>query len=128
MIKNRSIEWWMGIILSVGLLLIIGVYCYSKVDFLMKGVRIKADIVQQENSSLVQITGNAKNSIHLNLNGREIFIDKEGNFSELISLLPGFSIISINAEDKFGKLTEKQFKIISNESAQVIALGNETTN
>ncbi len=94
-------------------------------DFVMKGVRIEASLTQNKSSSLVQVFGNAKNSIHLSLNGREIFIDKQGNFSETVGLLPGLSIISLHASDKFGKSAEKKFTIISNESAEAIALGRE---
>jgi len=49
-------------------------------DFLVKGVQIKARIVRQGDSALVQVVGNAKNAIHLKLNGREIFIDKKEIF------------------------------------------------
>ncbi len=113
MMRHRSIGWWMGISLVTGLILIIGVFSYFKMDFLVKGVQIKARIVRQGDSALVQVVGNAKNAIHLKLNGREIFIDKKGNFSEAVYLLPGLSIISIKAIDKFGKKKVKKFEILS---------------
>jgi len=91
-------------------------------NFIVKGVEIKATLERNNTSPLVQVSGNAKNSIHLSLNGREIFIDKDGNFSETIGLLPGFSVISLEAKDKFGKFAEKKFKIVYTESAEAIAL------
>lgn len=90
--------------------------------FVLKGVKIEASLTQNKSSSLVQINGNAKNSTQISLNGREIFIDKEGNFSETVGLLPGLSIISLNAQDRFGKFAEKKFTIISNQSAEAVAM------
>ncbi len=62
--------------------------------------------------SLLPVTGNAKNAITLTLNGREISIDQDGNFTETIALLPGYNIINIKAIDKFGYTDEKNYKII----------------
>ncbi|MFZ3011688.1 MAG: hypothetical protein WA060_01660 [Minisyncoccia bacterium] len=62
--------------------------------------------------NIVKLTGNAKNAIKLTLNGREISIDQEGNFGETIALLPGYNIVTIKAEDKFGYVDEKNYKLI----------------
>ncbi len=112
-IKNRSIGWWMGIILSVLLLMGIGIFGYIKMNFLVKGIVIKTEIIRDEDPSLIEIKGNAMNAIHLKINGREIFIDKKGNFSEMVYLLPGLSILSLNAVDQFGKLTNKEMRFVS---------------
>ena len=52
---------------------------------------------------------------------REINIDKNGNFSEPIVLIPGLSVITIDTQDKFGKDKEKKFQVVYNESAQSVA-------
>lgn len=62
--------------------------------------------------SIIEITGNAQNAINLTLNGREIVIDKDGNFHETIILLPGYNIVNIKAKDKFGHIDEKNYKLI----------------
>lgn len=62
--------------------------------------------------NIVKLSGNAKNAIKLTLNGREISIDQEGNFGETIALLPGYNIVTIKAEDKFGYVDEKNYKLI----------------
>lgn len=110
--RDKSIKWWFGAVACTGLFLAIVVFAYAKTTFLVKGVEIKADIIKNSGSSLVEVAGNAKNSTHLRLNGREIFIDKSGNFSEMVGLLPGLSIISIEAKDKFGKEDSKKFEIV----------------
>ena len=124
-IKNKSIKWWVGVSSCIVLFLIIAIFSYSKINFVFKGVEINATLTRDSYSPLAQINGNAKHSTSLILNGREIFIDKEGNFSETVSLLPGFSIISLEAKDKFGMSAEKKFNLVYSESAEAIALGNQ---
>jgi hypothetical protein len=62
--------------------------------------------------SVMKVTGTAKNAIKLVLDGREISVDQAGNFNETIALLPGYNIINIRAQDKFGYVDEKNYKII----------------
>lgn len=114
-------KWWIGIISCTALFLIIGVFSYAKMSFLIKGVKIVATIQPQDSSSLVVIKGIAAKATHLTLNGREIFIDKDGNFSEAVAMLPGFSIITLDAKDKFGKTAEKKFEVVTGENAKAIA-------
>ncbi len=64
---------------------------------------------------VLHITGNAKNAIHLLLNGREISIDQSGNFNETIALLPGYNVIDIRAQDKFNHVDDKNYKLIYKE-------------
>jgi len=62
--------------------------------------------------SIQKVTGMAKNAVKLVLNGREISIDQSGNWSETIILSPGYNIVNILAQDKFGNKDEKNYKII----------------
>lgn len=124
-IKNKDIKWWIGAIACFSLFAVIGIFSYKKMSFIFNGVKIEVKMEQKENSSLATIIGTAKNAKYIALNGREIFIDKEGNFSEIISILPGFSIITLNAKDKFGKTAEKNFKIVTEKNAEAIALLND---
>ncbi|MEK7471104.1 MAG: hypothetical protein AAB623_00440 [Patescibacteria group bacterium] len=62
--------------------------------------------------NIIKLTGNAKNAINLTLDGRKISVDEQGNFSEIIALLSGYNIINIKAEDKFGYVDEKNYKIM----------------
>ncbi len=116
-LRYKDIGWWVSVIAITLMLLSIGFFGYMKTRHLIQGVDIKTELSRRENSSLLRIKGNAMNAIHLKLNGREIYIDKEGNFSEMVDLLPGLSVIKLNAVDRFGKETEKEFKIINKNSA-----------
>ncbi len=114
-------KWWVGIMSTILLFLVIGIFSYEKMVFIFRGVEIKASIEKKNDSSLATVSGNAAKAINLTLNGREIFIDKEGNFSESIAMLPGFSVVTINARDKFGKTAEQKFEIVTEESASSFA-------
>ncbi len=105
----------------VALFSIIMVFSYEKMFFMVMGVKIEANIEQNNDSPLAQISGTADKAIFLSLNGREIFIDKNGNFSESIAVLPGFSIVTLSAKDKFGKTAEKKFELVKEKDAPAIA-------
>ena len=127
-IKNKNMKWWVGIISCVALFSIIGVFSYKKMCFIWNGVKIEATLEKVDGTSLALIKGVALKATHLTLNGREIFIDKEGNFSESVSILPGFYVITLNAKDRFGKTAEKKFELVGKESAKAIAFSNEIIN
>ena len=118
-VKNRSIKWWVNLVSYTTLFIIIGIFAYSKMDFLMHGVDITAQINHEDASPIVKVTGVAENAIHLSLNGREIFIDKDGSFKEPVALLPGLSVVTLNAEDKFGKTSEKKFEVMYEENTGI---------
>jgi len=106
----------------VVLFVIIVVFGYEKMSFIFNGIKIEATLEQKDDSSLAVVSGNASKAVYITLNGREIFIDKEGNFSESIVILPGFSIVTLNARDKFGKTAEKKFQVVVKENAKAIAM------
>lgn len=60
----------------------------------------------------VDIKGVAKNISSISLNDRPIFIDEQGVFSEKLMLYPGYNIIKLRAEDKFGSSVEKDLEIV----------------
>jgi hypothetical protein len=123
-IKNKNIKWWVGIGSCASLFLFIIIFGYAKMSFVFKGVKIEATLEQADNSSLTTVKGTSSKATYITLNGREIFIDKEGNFSESISILPGFSVVTLSAKDKFGKTAEKKFEIVLEGNAPAIAFKN----
>jgi hypothetical protein len=120
-IKNKNIKWWIGIMSYTLLFIVIGIFGYEKMNFVWRGVKIEASIEKREGSSLAIVSGIAAKATRITLNGREIFIDEEGNFSEAIAVLPGFSVVTLDATDKFGKTALKKFEIVKEENAPAIA-------
>jgi hypothetical protein len=104
-------------LLAVFFILILGYALFVSKDLIF-GVRIR-DVSLTDGTvfteNVQEVTGNARNAIHLYLNGREISINQEGDFKETIALLPGYNIISIRAEDKFGLTDEKNYKLMLQE-------------
>lgn len=70
----------------------------------------------------LEITGNAKRAKHVLVNGREISVNQEGDFKDFLILLPGYNIITVSAEDKFGKVTLETFDIVKEVKKEVISL------
>jgi hypothetical protein len=64
----------------------------------------------RENS--IEIVGTTKNISEISLNGRPIFIDESGKFSEKLMLYLGYNIIKLKAQDKFGAKTEKIIELV----------------
>lgn len=57
--------------------------------------------------SKVTIKGYAKNISYINMNGKQIFTDQSGKFSEETLLAEGLNIISIVTKDKYERENEK---------------------
>lgn len=67
------------------------------------------------NSTLVEISGRAKNIAYINLNDRKIYTDTDGYFKEELLLSPGYNIIKLDAKDKFGSYTEEHLRLVLKE-------------
>ena len=57
--------------------------------------------------NLVTVKGVATNISLIKIDDRAIFVDDHGNFSEKLIAPEGYSIIKVEARDRFGKMTEK---------------------
>ncbi len=53
---------------------------------------------------LLEVRGTAENISFITLNDRQIFVDEESLFLEYLILPRGYSIIKIEAKDKFGRV------------------------
>ncbi len=60
---------------------------------------------------LVIVSGSAVNITYISLNDRQIFVDDQGNFSEKLLVPPGYTIIKLEARDKFGRTTTKLIEL-----------------
>jgi len=105
--------------ISLFFLLII-IYAFFRSKDVLLGVKIRNVEIDgapiQSGATItansMEITGNARNAVDLTLDGREISIDQAGNFDEPIALLPGYNIINIRAQDKFGHTDEKNYQLM----------------
>lgn len=59
----------------------------------------------------VVISGIAQNISFLTINDKPSYTDKAGNFTETLSIPPGFTVLTVRAVDRFGRRTAKQVAI-----------------
>lgn len=60
---------------------------------------------------VITMEGKAQNVAWLSLNGRQIFTDEEGHWSEKLILSPGLSIMTVSGRDRFGRERQKSVRI-----------------
>jgi len=102
------------VIISFFALFIFG-YSFYEVQKVVFGPKIivsnpiNGEIVSE---SLIKITGQSKNIQDISLNDKKIFIDEKGNFNEEMLLSYGYNILTLRANDKFGRKTDKILEII----------------
>jgi len=105
-----------NVIFAILLVAILG-YTYFQMQNLVTGPVI--NISEPQNgatltSSRIEVIGTTENISGINLNDRQIFIDESGAFKEKLLLSPGYNIITLRAEDKFGRETKKILELVFN--------------
>lgn len=119
--RRKNIKWWIKLFTYGVFFGLIVVFAYYNMSFLRKGIELEASLIKATDSPLYIVEGKAPRAKHLKLNGREIFIDREGNFREVLIPLAGYSIISLYAEDRYGKITEKEFEIYIEKESPILS-------
>lgn len=100
------------------LLAIFGSYGLYKAKAYLEGPEIaivsplNGEVIGEQ---LLKISGKAVNVASLFVNGRQIFADKEGNFSDSLLLAPGYNIMEIKGSDKFGRETKEKLEVVYKE-------------
>ena len=74
---------------------------------------------------LITVSGYAKNTTLLSLNGRTIFTDEEGNFSAPLLLHAGHTIIEVRAENRFGRV-HAEYREVVHEGKEMLAPSIDT--
>ncbi len=90
-------------LVCVGLLL----YVLFQARLLIGGpqVALSSELPTIQTERKITLTGNASNITTITLNGRPIQTDQAGYFEEPVILENGYTIISIRAEDRYGRET-----------------------
>lgn len=61
---------------------------------------------------ILSLSGTAQRVSFVSLNGRPIFTDKEGAWSEQVILHAGYNVITVTAKDRFGRETTVVRRVI----------------
>ena len=118
------------LIRNVGLITFFGVifvYVIWRGHTAIFGIKIETNISngQSFETTLTTFSGNAKNAIKFSIDGREVILDEQGNFSLPLLLQPGYSIMELQTEDRFGRTREETIQLFSKYQPASI---NEQTN
>ena len=95
-----------AILFLIALSLFIGYRLFSflkKPQFVLESPKTREIRVSDR---LVAVRGFVERESNLTVNGREIIIDSEGNFSGSVELRPGLNTLEFLATNRFGKMTK----------------------
>lgn len=62
-------------------------------------------------TSMVVVSGEAHNIAFLSINGRQAYTDSRGHFTETLSPPPGYTVLVVEAEDRFGRHVSKSVHV-----------------
>jgi hypothetical protein len=93
----------------------IAVYAYFRSKDAIFGTTITTSVADGTilDSKLLTITGNIPHASHFTINDRELLLDKEGNFTDTLLLQEGYTILKLEANDKFGRKTDKILRLFT---------------
>lgn len=63
-------------------------------------------------TSFISILGSVKRAKEITLQGRPIFIDLTGQFSEQLLLMDGYNMIELSAKDTEGRVEKKTIELV----------------
>ncbi len=112
---ERQAKFFFGIVLFSVAVSSVGWYSYLKSREFLLGPQINIESPADGSTAqeaLQVIRGTAQNVAYISLNGAPIFIDSKGVFQEKLLLLPGYNILTVSAQDRFGKKIEKTLELI----------------
>lgn len=121
-IKTKNVPFWISVSVLGVLFSVISVLIYRNMREMLSGVRVDVRVEEAEESNgtnLFSLKGNAKHATFITVNGREIFIQKNGDFEEKIAIPDGYSVITLFARNKFGKDGEKTIEVYTSKGKAV---------
>jgi len=111
---NEPIKIIKTIFFIIIISIVIGYTYYQTNDYLRGPILelIEPTDNSTHNQSKITIKGYAKNISYISMNGRQIFTNQAGQFSEEILLSEGYNIISVSTKDKYERENQKILKLV----------------
>ena len=107
-LKDSTITFARLLRIFAGFLL--GVFVLTYVLFQARNLLLGPSVILEKEPILVYgertiiLEGIARNIVSLNLNGREIHTDENGLFNEQLVLENGYTIMTLRAQDRYGRV------------------------
>ncbi len=88
-------------------ILLLALYILWQARFLLEGptITLTNEPPRVSNERSITLEGTTRNITSLTLNGRQIFTDPHGHFKEALVLENGYTIATIAATDRYGRVT-----------------------
>ncbi len=115
---HRSLSFWLSAVsLSVAVLVVVGYAAYRSQDFIRGPI---IDVTYPATNTSVTLTpgqpliveGTVRNSVSVHLNGRKIYLDEKAHFREQLLLSKGYAIITVKAEDRYKRVSQKTLELM----------------
>lgn len=113
MATHFSSRNWLIILLAI----LFVAYCLFQARFLILGPQVWIEAPKDGatvSEPVITLSGRAKNAAWISLNGRQIYTDDIGLWSEKLILAQGLSIMSVTVRDRFGREKTESVRIILN--------------
>jgi len=101
-------------LLVVAFVGVIAFYAYYQSRAIIEGPSIVVETPRNgvtSTTSLISILGSVKHAREITLQGRPIFINLKGQFSEQLLLMDGYNIITLVAKDTEGRVEKKIIEV-----------------
>jgi len=109
--RRASVRWFLSLLGAVALAL----YVAFQARNLISGPTLALESPSAPQSVLEEayfvVAGTARNTTALFLNGRPIFISPDGSFKEDLALPIGYTVLTVEAQDRFGRRTERTLEV-----------------
>lgn len=115
---NRTLSFWISLVSVILVATIVIGYAAYRSQYIVRGPIITitypsetATVTLTPNQPLI-IEGNIQNSVSVSLNGRKIYLNEKGEFREQLLLAKGYAIITVKAEDRYKRVSQKTLELM----------------
>jgi len=114
---NTAIRRLRIFLITIGVLFL-ALYAYNQASLFISGPSLIIEnppnnLETQE--KLITVSGSTKNASKITLNGKDIFINEAGAFTEELLLTTGYTILEVAVTDRFGRSVAETRNIILTE-------------
>ena len=112
-----SLPFVLRILLGIVIVTLIVGYALFQARHLISGptITLLEEIPSVIATSTITVHGKAENIVSLSLNGRPIFTTDEGIFEEVVTVPNGYTIVTIEAVDRYGAHTRLERNVVRKE-------------
>jgi hypothetical protein len=128
--KRTSFRYWSIVGVSVFFGTLIVGYGYFEAREYLSGPQLIIDTPQNGatlTEAFTTIEGRATNISKLTLNDKQIFVNEEGAFREYIVLPEGYTTITANARDRFGRTVTSSIALVYTANKATTATSTENS-